>query len=267
MSLLLLIPFRWVQGTQTTLTGPGSPVAGIDQAGARGMLALILMTAGLVFMSRWSIAGDGFGGRWVQAANPVARFVRATVLVVAIAWGAGLLRNLAESLAGSSPGGTSALWQGYSAADRVLTGAFAGSSEETLDVAVLTGVAFAIATALSRWRVRRGRPALSSRMLWVAAFAAALIGLVTRYTDHLYQAGLGSAFALVWGAGFLAVFAVYRSVLPLMLGHFIFDGFIAGNPALPNAWGPYLVVFAVVIGGAFAASYVPLSRRQRLSGG
>ena len=90
------------------------------------------------------------------------------------------------------------------------------------------------------------------------AVVAALVGPVTRYTDHLYQGGLGSTVAVVCGAGFLAVFAIYRSVLPMMLGHFLYDAVVAGNPVLPDTWGAYLTVFVLVLGGTFAASYVRL---------
>ena len=225
------------------------------------MLLLTVATAGLVLVSRWSIAGDGFGGRWRQAAHPVGRFVRATVWVVRIVWGVGLLRILVEGLAGFSRAGDGSAWSTYTAADRVFAGLFAGTTEETLNIAVLAGSAFTIATAVSRWRVGHGRTALSSRTLWAVAVTASLLGLVTRFIDHIYQGGLASLFAILWGAGMLAVFAVYRSVLPLMLGHFLFDAFVAGNRLLPTAWLPYLAVFVIVLGAAFAVSYVQLDRR------
>jgi len=63
---------------------------------------------------------------------------------------------------------------------------------------------------------------------------------------------------VVWGAGFLAVFAIYRSVLPLMLGHFLYDALVAGSPVVPDTWGAYMTVFVLVLGGTFAASYVRL---------
>ncbi|TFC83039.1 hypothetical protein [Cryobacterium sp. TMT3-29-2] len=255
VSLLLLIPFRWVQGSQTTVMDSGDSAGGLGEAAAQFMVGASLITAGLVLLSRWSIAGDGFGGRWPRSAHPVGRFVRATVWVLAIAWGAGLLRSLIESTTGTASEGASALWRTYSGADRALVGLFAATTEETLNVAAPAGIAFAAASAVSRWRIQHGRSALDSRTLWAVAVAAALVGLVTRYTDHLSQGGLGSTVAVVWGAGFLAVFAIYRSVLPLMLGHFCYDALVAGNPVLPDTWAVYLAVFVLVLGGTFAASY------------
>ncbi|WP_104195713.1 hypothetical protein [Cryobacterium sp. M15] len=219
------------------------------------MVAASLIAAGLVLLSRWSIAGDGFGGRWPRSAHPVGQFVRATVWILAIAWGAGLLRSPIESTTGTASEGASALWRTYSSADRALVGLFAATTEETLNVAVLAGIAFAAASAVSLWRVRHGRSALNFRTLWAVAVVAALVGLVTRYTDHLSQGGLGSTVAVVWGAGFPAVFAIYRSVLPLMLGHFVYNALVAGNPVLLDTWGAYLAVFVLVLGGTFAASY------------
>jgi hypothetical protein len=260
--LFSTIPLRWAQNIQSSLTGSGSPLTGTGGTDAPLMRAFIVFTLSLVLLSRWSIAGDGFGGRWAHKADPIARFVRATVWVVAILWVTSLVRIVIESLTGTARAGPSSFWETYSAADRAFAGLFAGAFEETLDIAVPAGLAFAFATAVSRWSTGRGRTALSAQTLWTVAVAAAGIGLVTRYTDHLYQGGLSSAFAVLWGAGLLVVFAVYRSVLPLILGHFIFDAFVAGNPLLPNDWLPYLALMAACLGGIFAASYAQLSRRH-----
>jgi hypothetical protein len=260
--LAAIIPVRWVQNVEASRTGSGSPVTGIGGADTPYLGAFIVLTLGLIVLSRWAIAGDGFGGRWVHKADPVARFVRATAWVIAILWVAGLVRIVVESLTGTARAGESSFWGAYSAADRAFAGLFAGATEETLDIAVPAGLAFAIATAVSRWRTGRGRAALSAQTLWTVAVAAAALGLIARYTDHLYQEGLSSAFAILWGAGLLAVFAVYRSVLPLILGHFIFDAFVAGNPLLPTDWLPYLAVMVACLGGIFAASYAQLSRRH-----
>jgi hypothetical protein len=260
--LLAIVPVRWAQSIETSLAGGGSPLTGPGGTDAPFMGTFTALTLGVVLLSRWSAAGDGFGGRWVQKADPVTRFVRATVWVVAILWVTSLARIVVESLTGTARISASSFWGAYSAADRVFAGLFAGATEETLDIAVPAGLAFAIATAVSRYRVGRGRPALGARTLWTVAVGAAVLGLVTRYTDHLYQGGLSSAFAVLWGAGLLAVFAVYRSVLPLILGHFIFDAFVAGNPLLPTEWLPYLSVMAACLGGIFAVSYAQLSRRH-----
>jgi hypothetical protein len=262
--LVPFIPIKWMQNSQASPVsgGESNQLSGLSETDTRVMTVFIVLTLGLILVSRWSIAGDAFGGRWTQDAHPVARFVRATVWVVAISWVAGLLRILVESAVGSSTGNSSSVWRAYSVADRTLYSLFAGASEETLDIAIPAGLTFAIATAVSRWRTGRGRPALSTQTLWTVAIAAAVIGLITRYTDHLYQGGLSSAFAVLWGAGFLAVYAIYRSVLPLILGHFSFDAFVAGNSLIPNDWLPHLAVMVACLGGILATSYVRFYRRR-----
>ncbi|WP_431031019.1 hypothetical protein [Plantibacter sp. RU18] len=86
---------------------------------------------------------------------------------------------------------------------------------------------------------------------------------MTRFTDHIYQGTVGSLFAVLGGAGLLAVFAAYRFVLLFRLGHSLFDAFVAGSRLLPATCLPYLDVFVIALGAAFAVSYVHLGQRRR----
>ena len=65
--------------------------------------------------------------------------------------------------------------------------------------------------------------------------------------------------AAVWGAALLAIYLVYRSVIPLILGHFIFD-LLIGN----SQWSSTTTTWTLVLGGiAVATTYVLECRTSR----
>ncbi len=136
---------------------------------------------------------------------------------------------------------------------RLASSVWAGLWEETIDVALPIGVTFALVTI---YRTVRGRPACSAEVpRW--CYLAGVFGLITRFTDHLYQGPVAASFVVLAGVGAVIVFARYGSVVPLVVGHFAFDAFVAGAPA-------GLVLPTVIMLAIGAVTFVPaLARRRR----
>jgi hypothetical protein len=221
----------------------------------------IALIIALMLLSRWARGMRGFRFHWQQPRAPFARFVRATVLAVSIFIAAGLLNRPIAALFGWQFRPITTSWNELTIADRAMRALHAGLSEETLDIAIPVGVAFAALSVLNRDRRMTGRPEWTTDSLWRWALLAGGIGLITRVIDHLYQGGASSLLALVWGSGFLALFAIYRSVLPLMLAHFIMDAVIVGNSALIGNPAGYAAL-ALALAGVFALTYIVSPARQ-----
>ncbi|MBF4570826.1 hypothetical protein ITJ57_18815 [Plantibacter sp. VKM Ac-2880] len=248
-----MILLHWVSG----IAAARRDSASYDSSGSEDLVrwVTIALIIALMILSRWARGMRGFGFHWKQPRAPFARFVRATVLAVSIFIAAGLLNRPIAALLGWQFRPVTTSWDELTIADRAMRALHAGLSEETLDIAIPVGVAFAALSVLNRDRRMTGRPEWTTDSLWRWALLAGGIGLITRVIDHLYQGGASSLLALAWGSGLLALFAIYRSVLPLMLAHFIMDAVIVGNSALIGNPAGYAAL-ALALAGVFALTFM-----------
>lgn len=245
--LTSFIPQGWMSGFSARDSGSAG-IAGLDTASLQmvGIAAVYAILPIVQAMTPWRRA---FGVA-APTPNPAARLIGATAMVVAVQTAVGVAASwLSSDGASGSVGDT---YSGYSASTHAAAGFFAGVTEETLDIVVPTTLALLVLVTYRRMQVYRAEPLAASidhvigaPRTWMICVAACTIGLVTRLTDHLYQGSIHAAAAVIWGTGLLAVYAVYRSVLPLMIGHFFYDFAVAGVAPI-HSW----TAFAVYLGGA-----------------
>lgn len=194
-------------------------------------------------------------------------FVRATALVLlacivpsaAASWGAGILGW------SSTSGGW---WGTIPAGQRLITSVSAGITEETTNIAAPCGVVlvtfwFIVSTSHAMgWSARK--PLIAGRWL---AVAACLITALSRVPAHAYQGPVDAWEKLVWGLLMLALFWWYRSVLPLMVGHAIYDFVIAGDPYRLQLWPAAPDLFTVtILLAVLAATFAPHLKRRIAAG-
>lgn len=247
-------PFQWV------LAAARPPGADEFEASSTGKLvsAAVVQTVlalALLIGSMFATGGEGFGGRLVWGRFRVAQFIRASAVVVGVMWGVGILGLFLQR--DSSTNEVATWWSTTPWFERALLAGGAGTFEEVVNIAVPVGVAHAaLALTLPQMRNR-------DRVLWTCAIAAGGVGLVTRYTAHLYQGEQPAVAATLWGAGLLVVFAVVRTVWPVIAGHATYNFAVAGNQALPHTTGAYIVTAAAIVGAAIALPTIYIVWRRR----
>ena len=87
---------------------------------------------------------------------------------------------------------------------------------------------------------------------WLGVLLAAVFGLHTRYTDHLYQGGVRAWSVVVLGLLLLLIYGYYRTIWPVIVAHFAFDVWagLPGLQSMPVQAGllvGVLAVFAITI--------------------
>lgn len=224
---------------------------------AAASLVMAAYAGGILLLARWSPLRSAFGARlphgprpWWLLARLTALYVMATLLSqYVLAW---------ETSSSSSS--VSTTYAGYSLSNRLVSSVWASTWEETFDIAVPIGFA-----CFAWWVIRTLRAPFGTLVgppVRVPAWclAAAAFGLVTRFLDHLYQ-GVDSASAVV-AVGLVAVvlFAWGGSVLPLIVGHFVYDVAVAARPVLPSGQLAGAVLNWVVLVLVLALTCVPTLR-------
>lgn len=224
------------------------------------LLALAAWAGGTLLLARWSQLRSAFGARLPHGQRPWILLVRLSTLYVMATLAS---QYLLSWLTSSSSPSVSATYAGYSLSDRLVSGVWASNWEETFDVAVPIGFACFV-----WWMVRRRRATAGTLVeppLRIPAWCllAAAFGLVTRFLDHLYQ-GVDSATAVVAvGLVAVALFAWGGSVLPLIIGHFVYDVAVAARPVLPSGQIPGAVLNWVILVVVLALTWVPALKARR----
>jgi len=251
-----------------------SDVAAVDRGGdalsfsaaspswkvSAALLAMAAYAGGILVLARWSPLRSAFGARLPHGSRPWTQLVRLSALYVVAAL---LSQYVLSWVTSSSSSSVSTTYAGYSLSDRVVSSVWASTWEETLDVAVPIGLACS-----AWWLVRTLRApfgTLVSPPLRVPAWSllAAAFGLLTRFLDHLYQ-GVDAAMAVVAvGLVAVALFAWGGSVLPLFVGHFVYDVAVASRPVLPSGELAGAVLDWVVLVVVLALTWVPSLRARR----
>jgi hypothetical protein len=227
---------------------------------ATASLGMAAYAGGILLLARWSPLRSAFGARLPHGPRPWVLLVRLSALYVV----AMLLSQYVLSwLSSSSSSSVSTTYASYSLSDRLVSSVWASTWEETFDVAVPIGfVCFAwwvLRTLRAPFGMLVGPPVrVPAWCLLAAAF-----GLVTRFLDHLYQ-GVDAAAAVV-GVGLIAVslFAWGGSVLPLIVGHLVYDVAVAARPVLPSGELTGAVLNWVVLAAVLVLTCVPSLRARR----
>lgn len=244
----------------------GAAIAGTGGGGSElgeylPWILLALVTLAMAGLTPWRA---GFGVRLATGEHRVLRTVRGAAVYAAACTALGLVSAFVTSRTGTAVASVGEVYGTFDWSERLASSSQAGIWEETVDVAVPVGLAFAAV-----WIVRllRGPDVrdIDTRSVPTWCYAAGAFGLVTRFLDHLYQGPAAAAFVVVLGVAAVVVFARYGSVLPLIVGHFVFDAFVAGRTFLPaGSWPGMLLdvgVFVTVVGLTFVPALV--ERRYR----
>jgi hypothetical protein len=211
-------------------------------------------------LARWSPLRSAFGARLPRCPHPWTQLVRLSALYVVAAL---LSQYVLSWVTSASSSSVSTTYAGYSLSDRVVSSVWASTWEETLDVAVPIGLA-----CFAWWVVRTLRAPFGTLVtppLRVPAWCllAAAFGLLTRFLDHLYQ-GIDAVTAVVAvGLVAVALFSWGGSVLPLIVGHFVYDVGVASRPVLPSGEFAGAVLDWVVLVVVLALTWVPSLRARR----
>lgn len=264
LGLLAVVAGQWPTGLAALDRG-GSALSFAGSGSADGnalvrALALAAWAVGILLLARWSPLRTSFGARLPHGPRPWLMLVRLSTLYVVATL---LSQYVLAWVTSSSSSSVSTSYAGYSLSERLVSSVWASTWEETLDVAVPIGFA-----CLVWWAVRSLRAPFGTLVgppLRVPAWCllAAAFGLVTRFFDHLYQ-GVDAATAVV-AVGLVAVglFAWGRSVLPLIVGHFVYDVAVAARPVLPSGQLAGAVLDWVVLVVVLALTWVPSLRARR----
>jgi hypothetical protein len=244
-------------GSALSFSGSVSP-----SRAATASLALAAWALGILLLARWSPLRSALGARLPRSDRPWWSLARISTVYVAAALGSQYI--LAWVTDDTSSSSTSEVYATYSFLDRLVSGVWAGSWEETFDVAVPIGLACFAWWVLRTIRAPFGTLVGPPQRVPFWCLFAGLFGLVTRYLDHLYQ-GSGPAAAVV-GMGVVAVvlFAWGGSVVPLIVGHVIYDVLVAARPVLPSGEPLGAAVNWACLVLLFMATFLPL-RRTRTS--
>lgn len=184
------------------------------------------------------------------------RFLQATALVVLVQTTVGVAAShVAAAVSPDTAPSLSAVLS-HSFEERVVIAAHAAVQEEVLNIVTPTVL---VITALAGMRLLVATkptsvlaamdsvaPWPTSWRLWVAVACSA--GVVTRVLDHLYQGPIHAAAGAVWGGLLVAIYTRYRSVLPLILGHFLFDALIALSPWALDWWWSLAIIGPTFLG-------------------
>ena len=264
VTLLLTVPLlAYVAGSQWAWAISQAPRGGAAIAGNGGggsepveylpWIVLALITLTVAGLTPWRA---GFGVRLATGEHRALRTVRGAAVYAASCTALGMASNFVTTQTGTNVASVGEVYGTFDWSARLASSSWAGIWEETVDVAVPVGVAFAVV-----WIVRLMRGAdvvnIESRTVPKWCYAAGAFGLVTRFTDHLYQGPVAACFVVVLGVAALAVFARYGSVVPLIVGHFVFDAFVAGRAFLPAGTLPGILLDAGVFITVAGATFLP----------
>ncbi len=227
-------------------------------------LGLAAWAGGALLLARWSPLRSSFGTRLPHGSHPWAMLVRLSTLYVMATL---LSQYVLAAVTSSSGSSVSTAYAGYSPVERLVSSVWASTWEETFDVAVPIAFACFIWWAIRSLRAPVGTLVGPPTRVPAWCLTAAAIGLVTRWFDHLYQ-GVDSAVAVV-AVGVVAVglFAWGGSVLPLIVGHFVYDVVVASRPVLPSGELPGAALNWVALAVVLALTWVPWLRGQRSAPG
>lgn len=262
--LMIVVAAQWPSGVAALDRG-GSALSFSDAGSPEWKsvartLALAAWAGGTLLLARWSQLRSAFGARLPHGQRPWNLFVRLSTLYVMTMLASQYVLSWVTSSSSSS---VSTTYAGYSVSDRLVSSVWASTWEETFDVAVPVGFA-----CFAWWVVRTLRAPFGTLVgppVRVPAWCllAAAFGLVTRFLDHLYQ-GVDAATAVV-AVGLVAVvlYGWGGSVLPLIVGHFVYDVAVASRPVLPSGELVGAVLDWVVLVVVLAMTWVPSLRARR----
>lgn len=267
-ALAFVMSLAYIAGTWSHMlavlfgnTSPGTPSQLAHQnvwdlVGVTILVGLVpLLTLGIPGPVRRAV-GAGLPGPY-----PLVRFICITSAAMAVM----PLADMVTSLFGSSSDGQEQAvkdaWLSNPAPTLFAASAHAGITEEVfalLAPTIVTFVAIAVVTHIRT--IRRDdfevtvdhtitQVAASPRTWWIC-IATCTIGLIDRYTGHLYQGTPNAVGALGWGAAFLILYAIGRSIWPLMLGHFLHDLIPVSILDTATAGWIYLSIVVVVLGAS-----------------
>lgn len=188
-------------------------------------------------------------------------FLRGVILTVIALWWTGVAAVWLVELTGvEQASGPSPLDNG-DVLDRFLVSLAAGVTEEAVGIAFPLGLTIFVLACIRAVRVRglgplNDLPQLQPNVLLVVV---GVVYAALRIPGHLYQGELIATRCIVWGSLLLVIALVCKSVVPVILGHFLFDFVVAGNPLLPEDWTGYLIITVLVPSLAFAATYIPIT--------
>ncbi|MFJ7289759.1 hypothetical protein ACIQUC_15720 [Curtobacterium sp. NPDC098951] len=254
--LVFLAAGHWAHGVSEAARGGAAIVSNDAALGGLGQylpsasIALVVLV--LPSLTVWRA---GFGARlaW-PGPHRIARTVRGSVVYALIFTGVGTIAAWVTRETGTEVRSVGEVYGSFGWGARLASSVWAGLWEETIDVALPIGVTFALVTI---YRTLRGRGTAHNEVpRW--CYLAGIFGLITRFTDHLYQGPVAAAFVVLAGVGAVIVFARYGSVVPLILGHFAYDVVVAGAPV-------GLVLPAAVMVAIGAATFVPTMIRRSLA--
>lgn len=257
--LATAIPIGWVDGLEAAGTG-GARIAGsatnvwVPLQGA----ALACLLLALAARTPWR---EGFGAQ-LPARRPVTSTILGVTLVLIAQTGVWFLFSALGPERPSSALSTAAAFRGLSLDVLAASSTYAAFWEETLNIVVPAGMMYVVLWAVNRRRDAAGHGAFSPGLTWALCVAATSVGLVSRYCAHLYQGPSPAVAAVVWGACMIAIFAIFRSVVPLIVGHFLYDFVVAG--VLPSTVPAFAIAGGVVV--AVGAASIAVSRRPRRVG-
>lgn len=214
------------------------------------MALVVLVGAGL---TPWRA---GFGARlaW-PGPHRILRTVRGAVIHALLFTAVGSVAAGVTDATGTTVSSVGEVYGSFDWSARLLSALRASLWEETVDVAIPVGLAFVISRTAEQLR-RRSRTVADVRLVPWWCYLAGVFGLITRFTDHLYQGPVAASFVVLAGIGALIVFARYGSVVPLIVGHFAYDVAVAGAP-----FG--LVLPVVVMLAIGAATFAPRLTHRR----
>lgn len=264
LGLVVVVGGQWPAGL-SALDHGGSALSFADAGSPEWKtLALTLVLAawavGTLLLARWSPLRSSFGARLPHGSHPWVMWVRLSTLYVMATL---LSQYVLAAATSSSRSSVSTAYAGYSLTERLVSSVWASTWEETFDVAVPIAFACFIWWAIRSLRAPIGTLVGPPTRVPAWCLTAAAIGLVTRWFDHLYQ-GVDSATAVVaMGVVAVALFAWGGSVLPLIIGHFVYDVAVAARPVLPSGQLPGAVLNGVVLVLMLALTWVPALRARR----
>lgn len=170
--------------------------------------------------------------------HPITRFAAATSATMSAMFLAHLVpRYLVASDTASSA--ESAAWQNNPPATILAASIEAGVKEEVTYLLVPTLLTLAALVLVANVRADSEsvdgtiNRVIANPTTWWICIATSTLGLLARYAGHLYQGTTYAVAAAAWGAGLLALYAIFRSIWPIILGHTLYDFLIVG--LLPQA--------------------------------
>jgi len=259
-----LLVLQW-QTDLTSIDVGGAALA--NRAGINSDLIVAAVIAGGFIVATAISPWRRVLGLTLPPQHPLAGAVTATVFTVWISAGVALITSYISAyfFPTQQDPSVSRVFADLPTGSRALTSLHAGLQEEALDLVLPLALAVIVMLLV---RLTRRQPTSAAALsevplVWRIGVLAATLGLITRVLDHLYQGPVYAASAVVWGLGFLVIFAVCRSIWPLIVGHFLYDFavviFLPGHPVRRS-----LVV--LVVGAAALALTWRMTRGRERAG-